>query len=324
MIKLVLKSLKESWSEKRMWLLLFLFSLIPALFFGLLFYNNAKSVGGNSLAMDRLFGGFDFMTFSDFMKEGGDTIKPIFLWSLLGGLIFLIINIFLSGGVVERAVNTLEKYSLGSFMKHASKRFPRFLLVYLLVAVLAFCLFLACGLLYFIATLLAENGNDKSLTIWLSVPTVFLILSMTFSICVSDYTKVLLTKYPFLDTAQAFSKAIAYVWKRPKTLGSLWLLIILGALSLALYLLLDKTIGMTTTIGVLIMILIQQIYSFFRIFIRFSHLKVANNFYDNDPLNIQEPIIPAPEETIEEDSLFDENPEPPQAEDGLEDIPEKE
>lgn len=297
-MKFVISQLKTFSKDKPLWILLYLVSAILALIVAVPFFIKSQAIAGSSMEVSRLLADFDFMTFSDFWANLNKALKPQFLSTLGLGFLYLFISIYFAGGVLYRLTNPNTIFNFRNFFSKSWDTFPRYLLIYIFLVLMVFCFFFACGIFYFIFTLLAESGNEKSLILWMIPPSLLLFYSLSFSVTVSDYAKMLLYKYPHLESFKAFSISFGYVFKRPRTLINLWILVLLSFLLFGVYLLLDKYIGMTSTLTVVLFFVIQQLVSFVRIFLRYAHLGIAYNYFEKNPIEIPEPPIFTWEEEI--------------------------
>lgn len=307
MINFIIQQLRILIKDKATWILLYLVSLFFGLLVGIPFYLTAETIGGNSMELDRLVSNFDFSTFFDFTRKAGKSFRPQYMATAALGFMYFLLNIFFAGGVVDRAEHLKEKFSFSRFISSSARTFPRYLGAYVLMLLVSICIFFASGIIYFVATLLADSGNDRSLILWLSIPTIILVVSLSFMLTVQDYTKVLLYKYEHLGIGTAFSKAFGFVFKNPKTLLNLWILIAFAMILFAVYSGLDYLIGMTGIATIILFFIIQQVVSFIRIFLRFSHLRVAAQYLHLKPINIPPPKVIEFLDEIDEDLQIDED-----------------
>jgi hypothetical protein len=294
MVKFIFNRLKELLKDKPTWIFLFTVSLVMALAVSIPMYLQAKAIGGNSMELQRLVPEFDYSTFFDYMRTAKNKFTPFYLIGFGMAFLYLLLNIFFAGGVIDRFENLNTKFNVGRFLSKSWKTFGKYIGVYILVVLVAICVFFASGLFYFVASLLVENGDDQSFVLIMLIPSAILVFSLSFVIAVSDYAKVIIYKFPFVSFSSGFGQSFNFVFKHPKTMGYFWIIIALALAMMGFYLALDGIIGVSGIVTIVLFFVIQQALSFFRIFLRFSHLGVASSFLTQKGFNIPVPIKPEP------------------------------
>lgn len=285
-------------------LLFYLVSLILVAFPVSVFYQNLGEAAGNRSVLNDLVSDFDFMLFSDFMREHGKVLRPALLWGLLAGFVGSLVYTFLSGGAVSAFVFQKDKLQAGRFFSHCLRLFPKYLLLLILLGLLLFSLFLVCGLFFFVFALIAEGSTERGYILWSVPPFILFAVCMTFGLTVSNYAKVFLATESRLTTVDAFWKAFSYVLKKPLSLALFWVLIGLGISLTLVYLGADKLIGMKSEMTIYVMLFFQQLLVFSRSFMKNWNYALAAVFVRKSPVSLYipkpEPEVPAAEVPEEE------------------------
>lgn len=168
--------------------------LLVALLSALPLFNLMKSKVGDSLAIERLLPGFDYTVYQDFMNAPGvrdtwATIMNMNQWLLL---LFLLVSVFLTGGVLKAYKYPDEKFNLQTFFSGCTYYFWRLLrmTVYFLIVHAA-----VAGLFVFIWQNRVEGGFEVMETevgyidlLKVLVPVYLLVASWFFM--VHDYAKI--------------------------------------------------------------------------------------------------------------------------------------
>lgn len=268
--------LKTIFSKGKLWLLLYALNFLFAIF---LVYPLSGFLGtklGHTLAADTLFKGFDFSIANDFVQEYGDAFGVIMNQSIFGIILYLLLSVFLVGGILNIFKANEKAYSLTSFWSGGGKYFWRmfrlaiyFLLIQIAVFVLFFMLF---------ATLTAgglERFHNEGeiiqrgliiLPIYLLVATIFFMIH--------DYAKihVVATDKSFLF--QPIKQAFGWVFKNFSQTFLLYLLNLLTfGLLFFIYIKLDGGTAM------LLVFLIGQFFVLARIGTKLLNLASATKLY---------------------------------------------
>lgn len=115
---------------------------------------------GHSFAVQQLMEGFNYTVFTDFMNEYGEAITPILSQSKLVIMLYVLLSVFLMGGILESCKNHLQKVNFQVFAVGAIKYFLRLILM-------TICFLLLHGLLFYgffkLFMWLIEGGDLKQL-----------------------------------------------------------------------------------------------------------------------------------------------------------------
>ncbi|MGR3812094.1 hypothetical protein [Jiulongibacter sp. NS-SX5] len=281
-------------------LLMYLLSLILAVFPVANFSSLLSELAGNSADLEGLVQGFDYTLFSDFVRGNGRLLSPAFAVMFFFGFLGSVVYAFLSGGTIAELSEKRKPFSFKFFFTQCWKVFGKYFLVLLLTGVLLFVFFLVSGLFYFIFILIAEGSSERGYVLWLLIPTILLLVLMSYGLVISFYTKVIIYRESRLGTGEAFWKAFAYVFKNPKTLGMFWLITLVGIILSGVYLLIDETIGMSSSPLIWVMVAIQQAFIITRMLLKNWNYAAAIDYFEEHPvLLFKEPLV-KPESQIKE------------------------
>ncbi len=241
-----------------LWLINFVFSVLiitPVYFL-------IKKDLSRSLMSDQILKGTGLLWLGDIIYKYQDLLPALVGWFLIPAIFFMLLYIFLYGGLISRIADQDEKIELTSFFSDCSKYFFPFLRVFLISLVAYLVVF---GGINSLISALFNLWKKSASTEWpliLSSILEFLILLLLFSIVrmFFDYVRVRLVVEKSKKTIRATLLNIAFIGKRFFRAWLLYLLVglisaIFGVIYLAVYQPLPK-------IGVLLIVsfIWQQIY----------------------------------------------------------------
>lgn len=247
------------------------------------FYFIWLRVADHSTELTKLVPDFDYSIFTDFKRQSGKAFRPVKLLSLVLGLLFLLINVFFTGGLVSAFLTGESRYTFNSFLRTSARLFPGFLvlvaveILYFLAAAIVF------GLLLYVFMGFAEGGIETDYALAGILPFLFLFLSFSFIMVCGDYSKNIICNNPHLSSFDAFNKTIVYVFRHLKSVVIFWAILLHLAIVVLVYFLADLQIGMTSVTTIYVMLLIQQLLIFLRIFIKAWRLAAASEYLRSAP-----------------------------------------
>jgi len=273
----------------RMWFILYFANLLMALLLALPFFGVLNNNFGHSDFYYRLLEGYDATVINEFMYYFGDAVSALsggIKWLILA---YFLLNIFLTGGII-RTLND-DKFSTSSFFGGGAYSFFRYLGLSVLVAIFQ---------IIFIVSIVAAAGGyistkfdtfSSELVVYGIVIAaavvyffIFLILSM-----IGDYGKFYLELNESHNIFKAFWDGIKYVFKHfLKTMSLYLILLFIPAVVMYVYLYFEKDYKMATSVGILIVFLMQQAFIFLRVFLRTWILSSELKLYDDDYLKLNE------------------------------------
>ncbi|MBN2408983.1 MAG: hypothetical protein JXE07_04530 [Candidatus Aminicenantes bacterium] len=246
-----------------LWVIHFLFSLlIVAPFYFLLDSQFSRSLMG-----EKLFAGTDLLWLGDLIYRFQE-IPP-----LLGGLVigtsvlFLLLLVFLHGGIIGRIAAGEEKITLGNFFGDCGRYFGRLFRVFLLSLVGYLVVFGILGRLCSIPFRLWSKGASTEWTLLLSSSLRLLVFLLLYSVVkmVFDYVKVTLVVENSRKTIRTTLRTIRFLGRRFFKAWALFLLVgALFVIATVVYLAVAKALP-KTGIGPFVLFLWQQAYILARI-----------------------------------------------------------
>ncbi len=204
----------------RMWGFLYLINLIFALLVAIPMHNLLERTTGRSLAAERLLSDFDYPVFQDFMNEYGDEVAVVMGQSRVMFAFYLLLSIFLAGGILSIFKNHSQKFSFRDFWGGCTMYFWRMLrltVYFLIIHIFIFSVFAV----FFYAGWLREGLDGLKSEVQLinalkiMLPVYLLVASLFFM--VQDYAKIHVVhrnpNWLFFPFWQSFSIAFGNFWK---------------------------------------------------------------------------------------------------------------
>lgn len=300
-MRLLLTSLRQTLHSLRLVALLYGITLVLGLLAALPFYRTLLVEDQNSLAFENLLCGFDYTVYSDFMHRSERTLAPLMSLGRWLGLLYVLLSVFFSGGILAwfsqfSTLHSTDSFSLGTFWQACTYYVGRFIRLFgitLLAVLLGAGFWLVVGSLVGVAM---SNTFTERGEFWIGFFFfVLAALTATLLLCISDYAKVLMVQEDQKRVFWAFRRAGRMVLHNiGKTYGLYGLLIGIGTALFGIYFLFDEIILMHNWPTILFMFIIQQILIFARMILKVWSLGVAYVVYDRlpKPAPVLQPISP--------------------------------
>lgn len=267
----------------RMWLLLYFITLVFAVLLAIPFFDVMDQSIGNSMELPKLLSGYDHTVVDDFLHIHGQKLGAVFGQFKGFTLFFVLLYIFLTGGILQTYDLLSEKFSGQRFWSGCTNNFWRVFRVFLLFFVIQI---LVALLVYYPLGEFFGKGFDgvKDERTFYKVGAFAVgihILIASFFGMISDYTKVRLIKkneYSVFKEAWQSTKFVVRHFFKTYPLYLLNLLTFVGLV--ALYVFLGHRIGMVSKTTIVIMLVIQQLFVFLRIGTKLMNLASISAMYD--------------------------------------------
>jgi hypothetical protein len=273
----------------RMWFIMYFANLLMALLLALPMLSVLKSNFGHSDFFNQILSAYDATVFNEFSYYFGDAISAVtggIKWLLLA---YFLLSVFLTGGII-RTLND-DQFSTASFFGGGAYSFFRYLGLSILVALIQifFLIVIAASVGGYIGTHLDSFQSElTAYFIGIAAAVVYFFIFLIFNM-VSDYGKFYLELNDSHNIFKAFWDGIKYVFKHfIKTLSLYLILLFLPAVIMYVYLYFEKDYKMATSVGILIVFLMQQAFIFLRVFLRTWILSSELKIYDDDYLKLNE------------------------------------
>jgi len=277
----IFKAYKIGWtnlfSNKRMWLFLYLANLLFALAVAVPIKSWFASAAKHSLIINNSLAGFDFTFISDMLNQYGNSIPVLNNQFLMIIVLYSLLSILLSAGIIYVFFKN-EKFSFGNFGRGSFKYFWRYLrlgiytlIVNGLLLYLIFKLFswLSGGLNIF------EMESDAVLISSFKIAAPILLFFFILIKLVQDFTKIEIIH----SDEKLLIKPIAYTIKKIASnlfafLGLYFLNIIIAVGFIALYFLIKQLIPNNSS-TLIPLFLFSQLFVLLRIALKLVNYKSA-------------------------------------------------
>jgi len=273
-----LKTTNKKWKMVvYLWLMNFIFALLMITPFYFLFQKDFS----RSLMGDQMARGFDFLWFGDLIYRYKDLYPPLLGWLLVPAIFFLLLFVFLNGGILGRIVAEEESLNLSRFFADCGKYFFRFFRVFLISLIGYYMVF---GLLLKAISSLFQLWTKNAASEWpliFAVNLKFLVMILLFSIVrmFFDYVRVRLVVEESKKAIRATILSFSFIGKRFLKAWALYLLVGLIALILGIIYLIASQILPSTGLLWIVLFIWQQIYILSRMWTRVLFFSTEYHFY---------------------------------------------
>lgn len=268
-----IKGLNATFQSIRIWFWLYLANVFVALLVAMPLYNLLEDKLSYSLETSKLLNGFNYTVVQDFRNEYGDVVSAILGQSQFFIVLFVLLYVFLTGGILMVFKTLPERLDRTSFVKGCTHFFSR------LLRLAIYFLILQVGLLAIfvgIYVAIVDTNCDKCImdTIYVLVP-LFIIFS-SILMMVHDYAKIQVvhssSKWLFRPIKTAFQLTFRHFFK---TIGLYWFNLLTFIMVFAFYWLVKSNIPADTGMGILMVFVLGQIFLLARIGIKLLNLGSA-------------------------------------------------
>jgi len=248
-----------------LWFVYFLFSLLVVA----PFYFLLESQFSRSLLGEKLFAGVDLLWLGDLVYNFQD-IPPLLGGCMIGiSILFLLLLVFLNGGIIRRITAAEERFTLGNFFGDCGRYFGRLFRVFLISLVGYLLIFGILGRFISIPFRIWSKGASTQWTTLASSSLRLIVLLLLFSIVKMffDYVKVTLVVEDSRKTVRATLRNFGFLGRRFFKAWALFLLVgLLFVVSTIVYLAVAKALP-KTGVGPPLLFLWQQAYILVRLWI---------------------------------------------------------
>jgi hypothetical protein len=215
------------------------------------------------MAASALMGGMDFTALADFVRLHSGELSAVFSQIAWVTVLYLLVNAFLSGGILDGLRGNNTHSPIADFFSGCGKYVGRFLRLFLFFCIV---LVIVVPVLTFTLAMLSELFTKDSASeitdfVFAIIEIVLFLVPVTILLMIADYTKIAVVvndETSMLKTAWASTKFVfRYFFK---TFGLELLMLLAPIALLAIYVLLDLIIGMTTDLTIIVMLILQQLF----------------------------------------------------------------
>ncbi|NNF36004.1 MAG: hypothetical protein HKN68_17985 [Saprospiraceae bacterium] len=273
MIEKITHGFAEGWKQRRVVFLVYVIQLIIAVPIGIQVYQVMEASIGNSMSLNIIQEGFNRTVVEDFLNVHGASITPLIGTFRYVVPMFLVLSIFLHAGILGNVIK--GKHRIADFFKSGVKHFKNFLIFDLLF----FLLFILWSIIIWIPFLMwmgnpvEDLSSEKVLVFGIAISgTIYLIgLSLLW---------ILIYNMKLSDVKEKISWRTSVkkgwdLWK--KSITSQWGVFVIYALihliAILIYMAITDPIGAGSMWLIVFVMLLQQMFSLFRIGLRVALFK---------------------------------------------------
>ncbi len=296
--------------SKKMATVIYAITFLFALLLAIPFHATINKIAGNSMDINSMIKGFDYTTYTDFLRTAGHAISPFVSAAFWFGVLYLIFTVFFAGGVLKILNEEDKKFSARLFFENCSVFFFRFLRlsIYLLILQVIFALIVFFPLAAIVTMVSAAVQNEAVLFYIVLIGVIVYLFFFILLLIVGDYAKIILFNNDSRKSLKSIWLSVKFVIRHLFSTYLLYLFILIAPIVLFLiYFYLDSAIGMVSGFTIFIMFLIQQILIWARTWIKIWFLGSEISLYGLFPAAKIKEVLPEP--SAHEQSL-NENPLP--------------
>lgn len=272
-----IKGLNATFQSIRIWLWLYFVNVFVALLVAMPLYYLLEDKLSYSLEASKLLEGFNYTVVQDFRNEYGDVVAALLGQSQFFILLFVLLYVFLTGGILtvfKTLPDALNPTEFGKGCKKFFSRFLRLMIYFLILQVGLGAIFVGI----FVGTV--DTSCDKCImhTILMLAP-LFVILS-SILMMVHDYAKIEVVQSDEKLLFQPIKNAFRFTFRHFfKTLSLYWLNILTFVVTFGLYWLAKTNLPADTGSGIVMVFILGQIFLLLRIGLKLLNLSSATVMY---------------------------------------------
>ncbi|HTY37174.1 MAG TPA: hypothetical protein VMH23_08680 [Bacteroidota bacterium] len=254
---------RRATAEPKMVVVLYVCNFLLALPIALAFHAALVAGFGSSMAPSSLMSGLDFTTWQDFMGAHGAELSALFGQMKWVIILSMLVNTFLAGGILSVLKDSRGGFTASRFFEGCGAYLLRFLRLFVLFAVVLLVVAMIAGVVMGILTdALTAHSTSEVTDFWVHIFTAFVVLiPMLLVLMIADYAKVGIVLNEETGVMKSAWKAVGFVFSHFfSTLGLEVLMLLVPILLFALYVFADLSIGMSSGVTMIIMVLIQQLF----------------------------------------------------------------
>lgn len=244
----------------RLLVFLYLFNVLFATTVTLAFRVTVGNAMGNSMSYEALLRDFDFTVFDDFMHYFGDRIAPLAAAAGFLYLLYTLFGVFFGGGILA-LLHGDRRFEMAFFFEQCGTYFFRFLRIFFLLALVSLVVggVLGAILLVIYTAATSDPTSEQTYVVWgVSLLLVFIMVQLIL-VMIADYARVDTFVNDHSKMRKVFWNATRFVFRNfGKTFGLQVALLVVAALIVSAYLLVEHEVGMISPSTILFMFLIQQ------------------------------------------------------------------
>ena len=274
---------QQTWRFQKMIWILYGMTFLLAAFVAMPFKSYLESKVGHSLVVGDMVKGFDYTVINDFLNAYGDGINPIVNQSFLALGLFLLLFIFLMGGIIS----VFQQKDWSVFWQNSGAYFWRmlrltlyFLAVHTIILIVFVQIYIGMAKGFTFSKLTSDRVIFDGLYIFVACVPILAFFAMW-----RDYAKIILVKRNSLEF-KPITTAFRFVIKNFRKAYGLYLFVwlIFGILFLVNYWI-TTSFAVNSTGTIWISFLLSQIFVIIRLGLKLVNLSSATLLYESVSLN---------------------------------------
>jgi len=218
--------------------------------------------------------------------EHGATLPALAVGLVAAGFVYLVLHIFLNGGIVGRLLDKEGRAGLAEFAGDGGRYFWRYVRLFLISVLF---LVLTLGLFMSLVTALFEPLSRSALTEWLplilsNLHLLIALLLLSLVHMVLDYARIAVAADGERRVLRALRHAVMFLRKRFFRAWALYLLLVaLTVLGSIVFYFVFNRLGQPSVAQVVAGLVLTQLYIVFRIWVRTLFTAAQAEFYKAHP-----------------------------------------
>ena len=268
------------WFHKRLVLWLYLINLAFAAVLVIPLRNVVSEISKTDLA-DEFVSGFAVDSFAIFWSEHSSAFKSLGVAALGLGVLYLIVNIFLTGGLIA-SLTAERRVSLRRFVHSAGRYFWRYLRLFVLLVVVIGLVVAGYNLWLseFVEDLRKSATTDVASFLWRAAAVGVLLVLVSLVLMVFDYAKIRTVVDGRRSVIIATCVAFGFSFRRfLRTVTLFYFNLVIVGILFAIYLIVENQFSNATTASMVSLFVVQQIFIVSRIWMRLSFFATQMAFY---------------------------------------------
>jgi hypothetical protein len=241
-----------------------------------------KALSGIKLTEELVYS-FNYSLWIDFFNNYSGQLGVIFSYLFLIGFLYLILNIFLSGGLISIWRNDSEEYDRNMFFINCVEYFFRFIKIFLYILVLIIILLIFLLFIFAFIDSISKSiysGNTVNLLYIAGLTLILFLLSVC--IIIYDYARIILIKDIATSGVKSVIYSIKFVSRNFFGVYSIFvILFFIFLFSTVIYMGLKYFLSVTNWGLFLFILILQQIYILFRIYLRVIMYSSQYRYHEN-------------------------------------------
>jgi len=268
----------------RMLLIIYAVNLIISLLVALPMKDVLNHTAGNSMMLTNLVKTYDSAALSDVTQASDMALSALRSQVLWAGFIYLLINIFFTGGILQTVSN--RTFTVGTFFSGCGRNFFRFFFLGLVfLAVHAFFFALVAIPTGFVLKAMSQNPNFNELVVYkvLTVAGAVYLFFLAYVFMANDYSKSFLVYRNSSNVVKAYSQGFRFVNRHfTKTYLLLLFLIAAPVAFVLLYFYVDVKVTAVSRFVIYLSFALMQFFVISRIWVRFWLLSSQYEMFADD------------------------------------------